>query len=79
MNGKTILESDNMFLPYRIDITEHLIDKELQDLQIQFESGLLKAQEIKAQHPEYKYLGFNGDVARMAARKCQCHYGWDCG
>lgn len=78
LNGKTILEADNMFLPYRVDITKLMKDKEMQDLEIEFESGLLKAQEIKGQHTEHTYVGFNGDVARMAARKCQCHYGWDC-
>lgn len=67
-----------MFLPYRVDITGHMRDEETQDLEVEFDSALSKAQEIKAQHPEHKFVGFNGDVARMAARKCQCHYGWDC-
>ncbi|KAK5071258.1 hypothetical protein LTR64_007762 [Lithohypha guttulata] len=79
LNGKTILESDNMFLPYRVNITHSLSSDIEQELEVEFDSALLKAREIKAQHPEHKFVGFNGDPARMGVRKAQYHWGWDWG
>lgn len=78
LNGKTILRSDNMFLRHRIDIT-HAIQAESNDLEIEFDSALLKARDIEKQHPDHKYVCFNGDPARLAVRKAQCHWGWDWG
>lgn len=77
LNGETILTSDNMFTPYRVDITKHLRDEN--NLEIDFSPALLRAREIKAQHPDHEWVGFNGDVARLAARKAQYHWGWDWG
>ncbi|KIV79563.1 hypothetical protein PV11_07115 [Exophiala sideris] len=79
LNGKTILESDNMFLPHRIDITEASKSTSNHALEIQFDSAFLKAREIKDQHPDHKYVCFNGDSARLAVRKAQYHWGWDWG
>lgn len=78
LNGSEILETDNMFLPHRVDITRSLSSEECQILEIEFDPALSKAQAIKARHPEHKFVGFNGDVARMAVRKSQYHFGWDC-
>lgn len=81
LSGNTILESDNMFLPHRVDITNFIqsAERESLDLEITFESAFLKAREIKAQHPEHKFVAFNGDTARLAVRKAQYHWGWDWG
>ncbi len=79
LGGRTILESDNMFLPHRVDITEVIKSKASHDLQIEFESAFLKARGIKDQHPEHKFICFNGDSARLAVRKAQYHWGWDWG
>lgn len=79
LNGKSILTADNMFLPYRVDVTHALSYDEAQHLEVEFDSALLKAREIRAQHPEHKFVGFNGDPARMAVRKAQYHWGWDWG
>jgi beta-mannosidase len=79
LNGKVILESDNMFLPHRVDVTEIIASKPHHDLEIEFDSALLKAREIKDQHPEHKFICFNGDSARLAVRKAQYHWGWDWG
>ena len=75
LNGKTILEADNMFLPYRVDILQALSTNETQELEINFDPALHKAREIKAQHPEHRFAGFNGDPARMGVRKAQYHWG----
>ncbi|KAK5102191.1 hypothetical protein LTR70_004493 [Exophiala xenobiotica] len=79
LNGKTILRSDNMFLPYRVDVSHSLGSNKTQILEVEFDSALLKAREIRAQHPEHKFVGFNGDPARMGVRKAQYHWSWDWG
>ncbi|KAI1629939.1 beta-mannosidase [Exophiala viscosa] len=79
LNGKTILESDNMFLPHRVDITEAAKSTSNHEVEIQFDSAFLKAREIKNQYPDHKYVCFNGDSARLAVRKAQYHWGWDWG
>ena len=79
LDGKTILRSDNMFLPHRLDVTEAIRPNSHHTLEIEFDSALLKAREIKAQHPEHKWVCFNGESARLAVRKAQYHWGWDWG
>ena len=79
LDGKTILQSDNMFLPYRVDITEAIQSKSHHDLEVEFDSAFLKGQEIRSQYPDHKYICFNGDSGRLAVRKAQYHWGWDWG
>ena len=78
LNGKTILTSDNMFLPHHIPINSHVKvgpNAETHNiLEIEFDSALLRAREIKDAHPEHKWEGFNGDMARLAVRKAQYHW-----
>lgn len=79
LDGNTILKSDNMFLPHRIDITEAIQSKADHDLEVEFDSAFLRAREIKDRHPDHKYIAFNGDPARLTVRKAQYHWGWDWG
>jgi beta-mannosidase len=79
LNGKTILESDNMFVPRRIDVTKKLKSGSSNVLEIDFGSTRLEAIKIKDAHPEHKWVGFNGDMSRLAVRKAQYHWGWDWG
>lgn len=79
LNGTTILESSNMFLPHRVDVTHLMQNAEKHNLEIEFDSALLRARQIKEQHPEHKFICFNGDSARLAVRKAQYHWGWDWG
>ena len=79
LDGLTILEADNMFLPYRVDVTKAVSRSEQHTLEIDFESAFLKGDEIKSEHPEHRWEGFNGDMGRLAVRKAQCHWGWDWG
>jgi beta-mannosidase len=79
LNGKTILKSDNMFIPHRVDVTGKLTSKSDNILEIEFASARLEAIKIKDQHPEHKWVGFNGDMSRLAVRKAQYHWGWDWG
>lgn len=73
LDGTTILESDNMFIYHRVDVTKHLHDGKQHELRIDFKPALAEAQKIKAAHPEHKWVGFNGDMARLAVRKAQYH------
>lgn len=76
LNGKTILQTSNQFIPYRVDVTKKLNydDDEENVVEIDFESAFKKAREIQAAHPEHKWVGFNGDMARLAVRKAQYHW-----
>jgi beta-mannosidase len=79
LSGRTILRGDNMFLPYRVDVTDIIQSEAHHDLEIDFDSAFLKAREIRDQHPEHNFICFNGDTARLAVRKAQYHWGWDWG
>ncbi|KAK6433546.1 hypothetical protein LTR95_010270, partial [Oleoguttula sp. CCFEE 5521] len=81
LDGKVILESDNMFIEHRVDITDKLLDGKDSVLEIDFKPALAEAQKVKGAHPEHKWVGFNGDMARLAVRKAQYHLGsgWDWG
>jgi beta-mannosidase len=78
-NDDVILESDNMFIPHRVDITQRVKPGEKNILEIVFASARLEAIKIREQHPEHKWVGFNGDMSRLAVRKAQYHWGWDWG
>lgn len=79
LNDTTILESDNMFVIHRVDVTDKLSTGVDNVLRIDFKPALAESQKVKAAHPEHKWVGFNGDMARLAVRKAQYHYGWDWG
>jgi len=73
LDGETILESDNMFIYHRVDVTEKLKTGTGSVLEIDFKPALAEAQKVKDAHPEHKWVGFNGDMARLAVRKAQYH------
>ncbi|KAH7128385.1 glycoside hydrolase superfamily [Dendryphion nanum] len=79
LNGNVILKSDNMFIPHRLDVTKELEVGSDNVLEIEFASARLEAIKIKDAHPEHTWVGFNGDMARLAVRKAQYHWGWDWG
>lgn len=74
VNGTVILKSDNMFIPHRVDVTKQLKHDSDNVLEIEFASALLEARKIKDAHPEHKWVGFNGDMSRLAVRKAQYHW-----
>lgn len=74
LNGKTILKSDNMWIPHRIDVTKDLKYDADNLLEIDFLSAHAEARKIKDAHPEHTWVGFNGDMARLAVRKAQYHW-----
>jgi beta-mannosidase len=74
LNGTIILQSSNQFIPHRVDVTDRLDYDGDNLLEIDFDSAFQKAREIKDAHPEHKWVGFNGDMARLAVRKAQYHW-----
>jgi beta-mannosidase len=80
LNGETILESNNMFLGYRVDITKALESSNTTNmLEIEFDCALLKGIGLRNKDPGHKWWGMFGDMGRLAVRKAQYHWGWDWG
>ena len=66
-----------MFVPHRVNVTGLLRGND--QLEIKFDSALLKARGLQKAHPDHKYLCWNGEPARLTTRKAQYHWGWDWG
>ncbi|KAJ5290803.1 Beta-mannosidase B [Penicillium angulare] len=79
LNGQTILQSDNMFLGHRVNVTKAMEAEGEHTLEIEFDCAELKARELKKQDQIHKWVGFNGDMSRLTVRKAQYHWGWDWG
>ncbi|KZF21976.1 glycoside hydrolase family 2 protein [Xylona heveae TC161] len=79
LNGKQILESDNMFVPRTVTVTDKLMIDGDNELLIVFESAFLKGKKIVEKYPKHHWGCWNGDPSRLAVRKAQYHYGWDWG
>jgi beta-mannosidase len=76
LNGEVVLQSDNMFVPHRIEVGGRLKTEDEGEnvLEVEFKSARLEAIKIKEAHPEHTWVGFNGDMARLAVRKAQYHW-----
>lgn len=72
LNGKTILETDSMFIPERVDVTSLL--KEENELAITFDSAFLRGCKLVEEYPDHKWGCWNGDNSRLAVRKAQYHW-----
>lgn len=80
LNGENILTSSNMFIGHRVDVTKFLFESDAPCvLEIEFDCAQLKARELRNKYKDHKWEGFNGDMARLAVRKAQYHWGWDWG
>lgn len=79
LNDTEILKSENMFIPYHVDVTATIAFNSLNTIEIDFESALLRAREIGKEHPEHRFIGHQTEPERIAVRKTQCHWGWDWG
>ena len=79
LNGETILKSEDMFLPARVDVTDNMIYGEDNVLEITFESTFLIGKKIVEKHTDHRWGCWNGDPSRLASRKAQYQYGWDWG
>ncbi|KAF4976258.1 hypothetical protein FZEAL_7047 [Fusarium zealandicum] len=79
LNGAKILETDNMFTPERVDVTDNLKQDGENQLVITFDSAYLRGWKLIEEHPDHKYAQWNGDSSRLTVRKAQYHWGWDWG
>jgi len=73
LNGKTILETDNMFTPERVDVTSDIKEGE-NELVITFDSAYLRGWKLVEKYPDHKWACWNGDNSRLAVRKAQYHW-----
>lgn len=72
LNESVILESCNMFVSHRVDVTNLL--KKDNSLTIDFDSALLRGREIKEKMSDHQFVLFNGEAGRLAVRKAQYHW-----
>ncbi|RFU33526.1 hypothetical protein B7463_g2820, partial [Scytalidium lignicola] len=79
LNGQEILKTENMFIPERVDVTQHLKKDHDNELEITFESAFLKGCTLVEKYPDHHWGCWNGDTSRLAVRKAQYHWGWDWG
>lgn len=78
LNGKVVLEASNMFLEYRVNVTERL--QEANVLEITFDSALLRGRQLIKEHEhEHRFIAHQTENSRLPVRKAQCHWGWDWG
>ncbi|CAK7211326.1 hypothetical protein SBRCBS47491_001086 [Sporothrix bragantina] len=77
LNGSVILESDNMFVPARINVKTLLKDSGENTLEIVFRSAIALGNELEAKYGARTSL--MRDRRRMHMRKAQYHWGWDWG
>ena len=76
LNGEQVLTTDNMFVPWRIPVTE-VVRPGRNTLTILFKSALRYGKEREAEWG--RRTAWNGDASRVYVRKAQYHYGWDWG
>jgi beta-mannosidase len=74
LNGEKILETDNMFIPERVDVTKILKSQGENELIINFDSAYLRGCKLVEKYPDHKWGCWNGDVSRLAVRKSQFHW-----
>ncbi|KAF9889311.1 hypothetical protein FE257_007420 [Aspergillus nanangensis] len=79
LNKTVILESENMFLSHRVNITRFLTRDAPNELVIDFDSALLRGRALEKEHSEHRFIAHNGESGRVAVRKAQYHWGWDWG
>lgn len=82
LNGAKILEADNMFVEYRVNVTGKLIPKSsgANILKIEFSSAVLRGREMVKEHEhEHHFIAHQTEQGRLPIRKAQYQWGWDWG
>ena len=74
LNGDVVLRTFNMFIPYRVDVTERISDTKENILEVEFASAFSEARKVKKEHPDHQWICWNGDPSRLAVRKAQYHW-----
>lgn len=82
LNGKKILEADNMFLAWEVDVKNEIKSGE-NELLIYFHSpvkrGMEKLQQLDYLLPAANEQAPEGEQTNIFTRKAPFHYGWDWG
>ena len=79
VNGHTVLEADNMFRTWEVDVREW-IQPGANRLRFHFKSPIPTIRERFAQKPLYGWARYHPDyVGKSYARKMACSFGWDWG
>ncbi|WYZ45930.1 hypothetical protein EsH8_IX_000155 [Colletotrichum jinshuiense] len=81
LNSDRILESDNMFLEHRVNVSRRLRrDSASNVLEIVFDSALLRGRQLVEEHThEHRFIARQTEQGRIPVRKAQYHWGWDWG
>ncbi|OAA73921.1 glycoside hydrolase family 2 protein [Cordyceps fumosorosea ARSEF 2679] len=80
LNGNKILETENMFVSYRVNVSQYVKPGENNCLEIVFDSALLRGRELIEKHShEHNFLVRQTEAGRVPVRKAQYHWGWDWG
>ncbi|MBZ4677288.1 MAG: Beta-mannosidase [Anaerophaga sp.] len=82
LNDTKILEADNMFVGWNVDVREHLVEGE-NELRIYFHSpvkeGMKKLKQLDYTLPAVNEQAPEGERTNVFTRKAPFHYGWDWG
>ena len=76
LNGREVGRADNMFRPWRWNVTK-LLRSGRNRVQVLFESSIRRARALEQEHGTLPGAGF--EPARVYVRKQQCATGWDWG
>lgn len=74
LNGVIILETEDMFIPERVDVTDSLSSHQSNVLEITFDSTYLIGKKLVEKYLDHHWGCWNGDPSRLAVRKAQYHY-----
>lgn len=74
LNGQTILETDNMFVSERAEVTALLNQSGDNELLITFDAAYLRGWKEVEKQPNHKWGCWNGDNSRLGVRKSQYHW-----
>jgi len=75
LNGKLIGKTDNMFIPFRFDVTSFLKPKS-NSLLVRLESPVQHAKRLMNRYTSFKESDFR-NPCRVYIRKAQYQFGWD--
>jgi beta-mannosidase len=80
LNGKAILESENMFIEHRVYASDKLESGGAENvLEIEFQSARKRGLGLVKEHPEHRFIVHQTEISRGPVRKAQYHWGWDWG
>ncbi|TFB06397.1 Beta-mannosidase B [Trichoderma ghanense] len=79
LNEDKILEAENMFVSYRVNVTDRIRAGSENTLRIVFRSAIVRGEELIKEHPEHNFLVRQTERSRVPVRKAQYNWGWDWG